>query len=231
MKELKKTVTNLENGKYKLLNKKLQQVLIETVKFIASNMAKFKKRLRQLSVEETGEIINKDKEKVRQSKKKLKDNTDKMLEAKKSNAISKTFLVGKEKSGRAKNSRNVPFLSPFTGVPSPSPSIGVPSPSPSTGVPSPSSSTNVQSVPLSENVPYRVPGSQAKEATQEKNITIGPQNQKNTTSFSNSDECEFSTFSFSSHSGNGQRIADSPFPSCSWNASLDGSLKSSPNDP
>ena len=147
MKELKKTVTNLENGKYKLLNKKLQQVLIEVVKFIASNMSKFKKRLRQLSAEETGEIINKDKEKVRQSKKKLKGNTDKMLEAKKSNAISKTIPVGKEKSGGASNSR------------------GVPSPSSSTGVPSPAPSTGDQSVPPSEGVLDGVPGSQAKKAT------------------------------------------------------------------
>ena len=71
MKELKKTVTNLKNRKYKLLNEKLQQVLIEMVKFIASNTAKFKKRPRQLLAEETGKIINKDREKVRQSKKKL----------------------------------------------------------------------------------------------------------------------------------------------------------------
>ena len=45
MKELKKMVTNLENREYELLNKKLQQVLIEVVKFIASNTSKFKKRL------------------------------------------------------------------------------------------------------------------------------------------------------------------------------------------
>ena len=88
-------------------------------------MAKFKKRLRQLSAEETGKIIDKDKEKVRQSKKKLKGNTDKMLEAKKLNTISKTILVGKEKSGGVRNSR---------GVPLPSSSIGVPPPSSSTGV-------------------------------------------------------------------------------------------------
>ena len=42
-KNSKKQLQNLENGKYKLLNKKLQQVLIETVKFIASNIARFKK--------------------------------------------------------------------------------------------------------------------------------------------------------------------------------------------
>ena len=56
-------------------------------------------------------------------------------------------------------------------------------------------------------------GSQAKIVTQKKNIT-SLQNQKNTISFSNLDEHEFSTFSFSSHSGNGQKIADFLFPSC-----------------
>ena len=99
LKEFKKTVTNLENGKYKLPNEKLQQVLIKTVKFIVSNMVKFRKRPKQLSTEETGKIINKDRKKVRQSKKKLKSNTDKMLEAKKSNAISKTILTGKKVVG------------------------------------------------------------------------------------------------------------------------------------
>ena len=165
-KELKKTVTNFENSKYKFSNKKLQQVLIETVKFITSNMAKFKKKLRQLSAKETGEIIDKDREKVRQNKKKLKGNTDKMLKVKKSNIISKTILVEKEKSGEMKNSRGVPFPFSSTGVPSPSPSTGVSSPSSSISVLSPSS-------PTGEN----------------------------------------STFSFSSHSSNDQKIADSPFPS------------------
>ena len=46
-------------------------------------------------------------------------------------------------------------------------------------------------------LPYQV-----KIVIQKKNVT-GLQNQKNATSFGNSDECEFSTFSFSSHSGNG----------------------------
>ena len=88
-------------------------------------------------------IINKDREKVRQNKKKLKGNTDKMLEAKKLNTISKTILTGKEKSDRVRNSR---------GVPSPSSSTDVPPPSSSIGVPSPSSSTGVQSVPPSKSV-------------------------------------------------------------------------------
>ena len=151
---IKKTVPNLKNNKYELPNKKLQQVLIETVKFIASNIAKFKKRLRQLSVEETGEIINKDREKVRQSKKKLKGNTDKMLEIKKSNTISKTILTGKEKSGGVRNFRSVPSPSSSTSVLFPSLSTGVPSPSLSTGVPSFSSSTGVQNVPLSKSIHY-----------------------------------------------------------------------------
>ena len=81
--EFKKMVTNLENREYELPNEKLQQVLIEMVKFITSNMIKFKKRLRQLSAEETEKIIKKDKEKVKQSKKKLKGNTNKMLKVKK----------------------------------------------------------------------------------------------------------------------------------------------------
>ena len=212
MKKLNQTVINLENRKYKLPNEKLQQVLIETVKFIASNTAKFRKRLKQLSAEEIGKIIDKDREKVRQSKKKLKGNTDKMLEAKKSNTISKTILMGKEKSSGAKNSG------------------GVPPPSSSTGVPPPSSSTGVQSVPPFKGVFDGVPGSQAKIATQKKNITSS-QNQKNATSFSNSDKHKFSTFSFGSHSGNGQRIADSPFPSWFQDANLDGSPKLSPDDP
>ena len=156
MKELKKTVTNLENRKYKLLNEKLQQVLIEMVKFIASNTTKFKKRPRQLSTEKTGKIIDKDREKVRQSKKKLKGNTDKMLEAKKLNAISKTILAGKEKSGGARNSKGVLPLSSSTGVPSPFST---------TDVPPPSSSTGVQSVPPSKGVLNGVSGSQAKIAT------------------------------------------------------------------
>ena len=167
MKELKKTVTNLENREYELPNKKLWQVLIEAVKFIASNMARFRKRPWQLSAKEMGEIIDKDKEKVRQSKKKLKGNTNKMLEAKKSNAISKTIPAGKEKSGGARISR---------GVPSPSFSTGVPPPSSSTGVPSPASSIDVQSVPPSKGVLDGVPGSQAKKVTQKKNIVTGLQN-------------------------------------------------------
>ena len=125
MKELKKMVTNLKNRKYKLLNKNLQQVLIEIVKFIVSNMTKFKKRLKQLSTEETGKIINKDRKKVRQSKKKLKGNTDKMLETKKLNAISKTILAKKEKSDGVSNFRGVPSPSSSTGVQSVSPSKGV----------------------------------------------------------------------------------------------------------
>ena len=124
--------------------------------FITSNTFKFKKRLQQLSAEETGEIIDKDKEKVKQSKKKLKGNTDKMLKAKKSNAISKTIPVGKEKSGRVSNSR---------GVPSPSSSTSVPPPSPSSGVPSLAPSTGVQSVPPSKGVLKGVPGLQAKKVT------------------------------------------------------------------
>ena len=166
-------------------------------------MAKFRKRPKQLSAEEIGKIINKDKEKVRQSKKKLKGNTDKMLKTKKSNAISKTIFTGRGKSGRARNSG---------GVPPPSSSTGVPFPFSTTGVPLPSSSTSVQSVSLSEGVFDGVFGSQVKIVTQKKNIT-SPQNQKNTTSFSNSDKHEFSTFSFGSHSGNDQKIADSPFSS------------------
>ena len=195
--------------------------MIETVKFIVSNMARFKKRLRQLSAEETGKIIDKDREKMRQSKKKLKGNTNKMLKVKKSNAISKTILTGKEKSGGVRNSR---------GVPPPSSSTGIPLFSSSIDVPPPSSSTGVQSVPPSEGVLDGVPGSQVKILTQKKNIT-GLQNQKNITSFSNSDEHKFSTFSFSSYSGNGQKIADSPFSSHSWDAGLDGSPKLSPDDP
>ena len=119
-------------------------------------MAKFRKRLRQLSAEETKKIINKDREKVRQSKKKLKGNTDKMLEAKKLNTISKTILMGKEKSGGVKN---------FRGVSPPSSSTGVPPPSSSIGVPPPSSSTGVQNVPPSKGVLDGVPGSQAKIVT------------------------------------------------------------------
>ena len=158
---------------------------------------------------------------MRQSKKKLKDNTNKILEAKKSNAISKTILVEKEKSGGVRNSRGILPSSSSTGVPSPSSSIDVPPPS---------SSTGVQSVPPSKDVLDGVPGSQAKIVTQKKNVT-GLQNQKNTTSFSNLDECEFSTFSFGFHSSNGQKIADSPFPSCSQDADLNESPKLSPNDP
>ena len=97
-------------------------------------MVKFKKRPRQLSAEETGKIINKDREKVRQSKKKLKGNTDKMLKAKKLNTISKTILTGKEKSGRARNSGGVPPPSSSTGVPSPSSSTDILPLSSSTGV-------------------------------------------------------------------------------------------------
>ena len=74
-------------------------------------MSKFRKRPQQLLAEEIGEIINKDKKKVRQSKKKLKGNTDKMLEVKKSNVISKTIPTEKEKSGGVRN---------YKGVPSPS---------------------------------------------------------------------------------------------------------------
>ena len=158
---------------------------------------------------------------MRQSKKKLKDNTDKMVKTKKSNAISKTILMGKEKSDGVQNSRGVLFPSSSTGIPPPSSSIGVPPPS---------SSTGVQSVPPSKGVFDGVLGSQAKIVTQKKNIT-SLQNQKNTTSFSNLDEHEFSTFSFSSHSGNDQKIADFLFPSCSWDAGLDGSPKLSPDDP
>ena len=119
-------------------------------------MVKFKKRPRQLLTEETGKIINKEREKVRQSKKKLKDNTDKMLKIKKLNAISKTILTGKEKSSRVRNSKGVPSPSPSTGVPSSSPFIGVPS------LPSP---TGVQSVPPSKSVFDGVPGSQVKKVT------------------------------------------------------------------
>ena len=152
---------------------------------------------------------------MRQSKKKLKGNTNKMLEAKKLNIISKTILAGKEKNNRMRNSRGVFFSSPSTDVPSPSPSTDVTSPSSSTGVPSPTSFTGVQSVPLSKDVLDGVPGSQAKKITQKKNIVTGLQNQKNITFFSNLDEHKFSTFSFGFHSSNGQKIADSPFPSCS----------------
>ena len=87
---------------------------------------------------------------MRQSKKKLKDNTDKMLEAKKSNTSFKTILTGKEKSDEVRNSKDVFPLS-F--------SIDVPSPSISTDVPLPSSSTSIQSVPPSEGVFDGVPGS------------------------------------------------------------------------
>ena len=123
------------------------------VKFIISNMAKVKKRLKQLSAEETGKIIDKDKEKVRQSKKKLKGNTNKMLETKKLNTISKTIFTRKEKSGRVRNSKGVSPPFSFTGVPSLS------------------SSTGVQSVPPSKGVFDGVPGSQAKIVIQKKNIT------------------------------------------------------------
>ena len=156
MEELKKTVTNLENREYELLNEKLWQVLIETVKFIISNMTKFKKRPKQLSAEETEKIINKDRKKVRQSKKKLKGNINKMLKVKKLNAISKTILAGKEKSGGTRN---------FRDILSPSSSTNVSFPSSSTGIPSLTSSTNVQSVLPSKSVLDGVPGSQAKKAT------------------------------------------------------------------
>ena len=104
---------------------------------------------------------------MRQSKKKLEGNTDKMLEAKKSNTISKTIPIVKEKSSRVRISK---------GVPSPSSSIGVPSPSPSTGVSSLASFTGVQSVPPSKGVFDRVSELQAKKVTQKKNIVTNLQN-------------------------------------------------------
>ena len=77
---------------------------------------------------------DKDREKVRQSKKKLKGNINKMLETKKLNTISKTILMEKEKSGRVRNSKSVSSPSPSTDVSSPFPPTGIPSPSSSTGI-------------------------------------------------------------------------------------------------
>ena len=173
MKEFKKIVTNLENREYRLSNEKLQQVLIETIKFIVSNIIKFKKRPKQLSAKK---INDKNREKVRQNKKKLKSNINKILKVKKSNTISKIILVEKEKSGKMRNFRNV--LSPFssTSVPSPSSSTDVSSPFSSTDILFLFFFTDVQSVLLSKGIFDKVPESQAKKATQKKNITISLQN-------------------------------------------------------